>query len=138
MDVLKPEQRRRCMAAVRSKHTGPERALRSALWHTGLRYRIHSSLPGKPDLLFPGSHLAIFVDGCFWHSCPLHATTPQTNRGFWEEKLARNRSRDRIVDERLQALGYRVVRIWQHDIEKGLGQCVQRIRQAVRNEFTET
>lgn len=134
-DVLTPEQRSRCMARVRSKDTKPELRLRSALWAVGLRYRLSYPLPGRPDLVFPGKKLAIFVDGCFWHGCPQHATFPKTNKRFWEKKLRENRERDIRVNEQLYAVGWKVIRIWEHEINDDLTTVVERIAaelQAVR------
>lgn len=77
-DVLTAEQRRRCMSHNRNRNTGPEMTLRRALWRSGLRYRLGRGrkLPGNPDVVFVSSRLAIFVDGCFWRGCPVHATQP--------------------------------------------------------------
>jgi len=71
---------------------------------------------GKPDFVFPDQRLAVFVDGCFWHGCPLHGTNPATNREFWSEKITRNRQRDREVNRALRALGWRILRIWEHEL----------------------
>src|SRR4051794_33740524 len=94
-DVLNPEQRSRCMSRIKGKNTKPELMLRKALWAAGLRYRLHTRLPGRPDLTFSGSRVVVFVDGCFWHSCPKHRTTPKTNAAFWNAKIGRNTARDR-------------------------------------------
>lgn len=116
------------MSRVKGKDTGPERALRRALWHAGMRYRLHLRLPGVPDLAFPGCKTAVFVDGCFWHSCPQHYTPPATNAAFWSEKIERNRRRDREVDELLENLGWKVLRFWEHELEQGLTDVVARVR----------
>ena len=73
---------------------------------------------GKPDFIFPKLRLAVFVDGCFWHGCPKHATTPATHRAFWRKKFARNRARDLIVNRTLRQLGWKVLRIWQHELSR--------------------
>jgi DNA mismatch endonuclease (patch repair protein) len=75
-------------------------------------------LEGKPDFVFPKLKLAVFVDGCFWHGCPIHATEPKTNAEFWREKLARNQTRDRFVTRTLRRAGWRVLRIWGHELTK--------------------
>ena len=75
-----------------------------------------SKLPGKPDFVFPKPRLAVFVDGCFWHGCPKHATWPKTNRAFWRKKIARNRARDREVGHALRRMGWRVIRVWEHGL----------------------
>lgn len=71
---------------------------------------------GKPDFVFPKLKLAVFVDGCFWHGCPRHATWPKNNAAFWRKKIAANRSRDRRVNRTLRDRGWRVVRIWEHEL----------------------
>lgn len=119
------------MARVRGVDTGPEMALRRALWHAGLRYRIRPSIPGRPDLAFMGCKIAVFVDGCFWHGCEVHYKVPSTNVTFWSEKIVRNKQRDRDVDTELGKLGWTVLRCWEHEVEDDLGSVVDRIRSAV-------
>lgn len=82
----------------------------------GWRRRI--PLPGKPDFVFPRLRLVVFVDGCFWHGCPLHGTQPAQNARYWREKIARNKARDRLVNRTLRALGWRVLRIWEHELKR--------------------
>jgi len=87
--------------------------------HHGIRgWRRNSQLPGKPDIIFPQRRLAVFVDGCFWHGCPKHATKPKTNAAFWAAKLAGNKARDRRVNRELRARGWKVVRIWEHELTR--------------------
>lgn len=81
-------------------------------------WRRHWPLEGKPDFVFPKLKLAVFVDGCFWHGCPLHATQPKSNSDFWQTKLARNRARDRFVTRTLRTHGWKVLRIWEHELAK--------------------
>ena len=85
----------------------------------GFRYRVDYQLPGIPrrraDIVFPKQRVAVFVDGCFWHRCPDHATFPKTNAEWWRAKLARNWERDRETDQLLIANGWRVVRVWEHE-----------------------
>lgn len=73
---------------------------------------------GRPDFVFPGLKVAVFVDGCFWHSCPRHSNLPMNNRSFWERKLLINKRRDRLVNRRLRAEGWLVLRIWEHDLTR--------------------
>lgn len=115
------------MARVRSRNTAPEEALRKALWAQGARYRLHARLPGTPDLAFPSARLAVFVDGCFWHGCPKHYSSPVTNATFWAVKLARNLARDKSAENALGRLGWRVLRIWEHEIRESLGEAVERV-----------
>ena len=116
-DVLTSAQRRHCMSRIRRRDTTPEVRLRKALWALGLRYRLGSKLPGKPDLVFAANRVALFVDGCFWHLCPEHAVRPKSNQHFWQQKLEANVERDRRNDCELRSLGWRVIRIWEHEIK---------------------
>ena len=119
------------MARVRTSGTDAETALRRALWRRGLRYRLHTSLPGRPDLVFVRQRVAVFVDGCFWHGCPLHYTEPVRNSGFWRKKLNNNRNRDRRADDALYAIGWQVVRLWEHEIKGALDMAVNKIISAL-------
>ena len=104
------------MSNIRSKNTKPELAVRRILWGLGLRYRIHSrTVLGTPDISNKRLKLAVFVDGCFWHGCPACYREPKTNAGFWRDKVDRNRRRRRAVREGLEAEGFRVVEIWEHE-----------------------
>jgi DNA mismatch endonuclease (patch repair protein) len=106
------------MQAQRRRDTGPEIALRQRLHALGHRYRVAYPVPGLPrrtiDVAFPGRRLAVFVDGCFWHVCPEHATAPQANGGWWQAKLQGNVRRDRDTDSALADAGWEVVRVWEH------------------------
>src|SRR5690606_3987605 len=94
------------MARVRQRDTLPEVLLRRELWSRGLRYRLNQRIAGtRPDLVFASARLVVFVDGCFWHSCPLHGTTPATNQGFWADKLRRNAERDAEHNRALRQAG---------------------------------
>lgn len=123
VDIKSPEERSRNMAAVKSRNTSPEIRLRRAIWKVGVRYFTSAGwfrltgrrLPGSPDLVFPSARVVVFVDGCFWHGCPKHYQLPDTRQEFWRAKLLENQRRDRKVTELLEAEGWRVVRIWEHD-----------------------
>lgn len=84
--------------------------------HAIIGWRRTRKIFGNPDFVFPAERLAIFVDGCFWHACPVHGSIPASNRLFWQTKLYRNVQRDKLVSRELEKLGWRVVRIWQHDL----------------------
>jgi DNA mismatch endonuclease (patch repair protein) len=105
------------MSRIRSRNTKPEVQLRKALWEKGFRFRINIDLPGRPDLVFLKSRLAVFVDGCFWHGCPLHYSAPATREEFWQKKLRDNVLRDIAVDDELISLNWKVLRIWQHELK---------------------
>jgi DNA mismatch endonuclease (patch repair protein) len=94
-------------------------AVRRLLHARGLRYRVDAALPGmrrRADLVFGTARVAVFIDGCFWHSCPVHGTRPKNNAAWWAKKIETNRERDRDTDERLAAAGWVVVRIWEHEV----------------------
>ncbi|RMG39716.1 MAG: very short patch repair endonuclease [Methanobacteriota archaeon] len=118
-DNLTTEDRRKAMKAVKGKGTSPERRLWAMLarmqingWHKNVE-----SVIGKPDVVFPQKKIAIFVDGCFWHGCPLcNRKLPQTNRDYWERKISRNIELSRIYNESLRNDGWMVIRIWEHQL----------------------
>jgi DNA mismatch endonuclease (patch repair protein) len=115
MDRISAEKRSKIMSAIRSKNTSPEITLRKALWAKGLRYRTYYGKE-KIDIAFPSEKLAIFVDGCFWHSCPFHSHLPKSRRNYWIPKLAKNVERDKEKNERLKIAGWTVVRFWEHEL----------------------
>ena len=107
------------MQSNRGRDTAPELALRSAVHALGLRYRVSArplkELRRTADLVFSGAKVAVFLDGCFWHGCPVHHTVAATNAKFWADKVAGNMSRDRDTDERLRDAGWTSIRIWEHE-----------------------
>lgn len=114
-DTRTPEQRRRIMQAVGTKDTGPERVVRRLLYANRFRYRLHAkTLPGRPDIVFPGRKKAIFVHGCFWHSHGCEKGQPPKSRlDYWGPKLKDNRDRDSRNKTQLEALGWSVLTVWQ-------------------------
>lgn len=106
------------MSRIRGRDTSPEVRLRKALWKLGFRYSTKSTLAGRPDLVFPRYRTVLFIDGCFWHRCPQHFTRPRSNGDFWKRKIAGNVKRDRYVDRKLNRLGWRVLRVWEHDVRR--------------------
>lgn len=132
-DTLTTEQRRRCMSSVRNKNTDLEIKLRQALWKAGLRYRVNSKLPGKPDIVFPKKKLAIFIDGCFWHGCPIHGTKPKTNAEFWKIKIKLNIERDLRVTSQLTDMGWLVIRVWGHEVKECLDIVIKNITESLRS-----
>lgn len=120
-DVLTKEQRHLNMSHIRGKDTKPEEIVRKYLFSKGYRYRKNDSrYPGKPDIILPKYHAAIFVHGCFWHRHPgcRYATTPATNREFWQKKFDQNVARDKRVKEELETLGWNVIVVWECEISK--------------------
>lgn len=123
----------RRMARVRQKDTQAELKLRKALHAKGLRYRLHVPLLTKPrriaDIVFSSVRIAVFVDGCFWHGCPEHASWPKRNADFWREKIEANRARDVDADRRLKLLGWDVIRVWEHE---SADEAADRIAQIIK------
>lgn len=116
MDKMTKEQRHRCMAAIHSKNTKPELLVRKYLFACGFRYRLnHPRLPGHPDIVLRKYRTVIFVNGCFWHGhdgCACFVL-PKTNTGFWRAKIERNRCRDKEEQQRLAAMGWHCVTVWE-------------------------
>ena len=121
------------MATQKRRDTGIELALRRSLYARGLRYRVDLPITGlarrRADITFTRSRVAVFVDGCFWHGCPAHGTSPKANGLWWDEKLRRNVERDRETDAFLSAQGWAVIRIWEHEDPL---QAADRVEAAVR------
>ena len=134
-----PEQTSRRMAHQAVRDTKPEMVLRRLLFANGLRYRVDFRLPlpwrSSGDIVFPRLKLAVFVDGCFWHSCPDHGTRPQRNADWWAAKLDRNIERDRQTTEALRSAGWSVLRVWEHEAAGAAAQRivdeVKRLQQAI-------
>jgi DNA mismatch endonuclease (patch repair protein) len=94
-------------------------------------WRRHLALPGKPDFAFTKQKVAVFVDGCFWHGCPKCYTRPKSNRKFWDKKREDNMTRDKRVNRQLRQQGWKVIRIWQHSLQKSPQSCLNRILRSV-------
>ena len=122
------------MRANPPSDTALEIRVRSALHRAGLRFRKNRSIVAgevrtRPDAVFVGARVAVFIDGCFWHSCPEHGAIPKANIDYWAPKLAHNADRDRRIDAALPDAGWTVLRIWEHE---RLQEAVDRVVQAVR------
>lgn len=114
-------ERSRIMRAVKSRDTAPEMTVRRLVYSMGYRYRLHrKDLPGKPDLTFQSRRKVIFIHGCFWHGhdCKRGARVPKNNREYWETKIARNRERDSQHDEGLRREGWRILVVWECQIQE--------------------
>lgn len=107
------------MRATKRRDTAAEMALRRELHRRGLRYRVDqaplASVRRRADIVFRPRRVAVFVDGCFWHSCPLHGTIPRANREWWQQKLEANARRDRCTDQTLLDASWQVIRVWEHE-----------------------
>ena len=124
------------MRATKRRDTKPELALRSALHGLGLRFQVDRAINGnrrKTDAVFPSERVAVYVDGCFWHACPDHGTTPKANQQFWIDKLTANKARDIATTETLTAEGWLVLRFWEHEDALGAARAVYDQLQAIRS-----
>jgi DNA mismatch endonuclease (patch repair protein) len=129
--------RSRMMAAVRGKRNKTtEMKIRFAMVRAGVcGWHLHSpGLPGRPDFYFAKHRIAVFTDGCFWHGCAACGHLPTSNAEFWAEKIKRNQTRDKRVNEELVKMGVRVIRFWEHEIIDHCTQCVQRISEELRKQ----
>lgn len=106
------------MARIGQRDTAAELAVRRLLHAAGLRYRVQFPVPERPrrtiDIAFTRLRIAVFVDGCFWHGCPLHATHSKTNADWWRTKLTANHDRDVDTNDALTNAGWQVLRVWEH------------------------
>lgn len=123
------------MRSIRRRDTQPELLLRSALHRQGYRFRVDFPIPVKEgrspraDIAFTRQRLAVFVDGCFWHGCAEHSKPPAKNSGYWGPKIARNIERDAETNARLEAHGWKVVRVWEHvDLDEAVEKISDRLR----------
>ena len=135
-DFLTKSERSKRMSRIRSRgNKDTELALAKIFRrHKITGWRRNQKIFGKPDFVFPKLKLAVFVDGCFWHGCPKHRTLPAGNRSFWKKKFARNQSRDRLVNQTLRRAGWRVLRIWEHELaRKNELRLLRRIQRAFQS-----
>jgi DNA mismatch endonuclease, patch repair protein len=130
LDNLTKEKRSKVMASIHSKDTTPELALRKAMWNAGLRFRIQFCKE-KIDIAFPAKKVAVFVDGCFWHGCPVHSHKIGSNIGYWQPKLEKNKERDKIKTAKLKSEGWVVLRFWEHELVD-MDNVVEQIQQALQ------
>jgi DNA mismatch endonuclease (patch repair protein) len=124
------------MSSNKGKNTSPEIKFRMALRKEGLTgYRLHwKGAPGHPDVVFPGRRIAIFINGDFWHQCPIcNLPLPKTHKEFWEEKLKRNVERDKEKIAELEVNGWKVFVFWEHEIKEDADYCVDQVKLYINN-----
>ena len=119
-DVFTKAKRSQVMSRIRSRGNKNTEVALAKLFRRNkiIGWRRNRKVFGKPDFVFPKLKLALFVDGCFWHGCPKHGTQPKGNRTFWKNKFARNKARDVLVTRTLRRAGWRVLRLWEHELAK--------------------
>lgn len=130
MDIWSKQKRSEVMSKIRGKDTKPEMILRSQLFRKGFRFRVHQKdLPGKPDIVLPKYRTVVFVHGCFWHyhkDCR-EGRIPSTNSKFWKEKLSKNVQKDKRHIEALALMGWKVIVVWECEIEKRMEMTLKEI-----------
>ncbi|MEI6493289.1 MAG: very short patch repair endonuclease [Verrucomicrobiota bacterium] len=130
-DVFTKSKRSEVMSRIRSRgNKATELELAKIFRANGITgWRRNQPVFGRPDFVFRKQRLAVFVDGCYWHGCPEHATKPRTNAAFWRRKFAANKARDRLVNRTLRKAGWRVLRIWEHELRpNNRVRCLKRLR----------
>lgn len=126
-DTVSKEKRSQIMSKVKSKNTELEISFRKKLWNKRYHYRLHYKVAGKPDFVFVSKRISVFIDSCFWHKCPLHHRQPNSNKEYWIPKLKRNEERAKEVNKELIKEGWKVIRIWEHEIKDNQDKCIKKI-----------
>lgn len=133
MDNLSKIHRHKNMQNIRSKNTKMELKIRSLLHKRGLRFRIHTKLIGKPDIVFPNKKVVIFLDSCFFHKCRHHYIQPKSNLRYWIPKIERNVMRAKEVNKSLRKQGFKVIRFWEHQVKADAEKIVSKIIELVNS-----
>jgi DNA mismatch endonuclease (patch repair protein) len=115
-DVLTKKQRSYCMSQIRSSNTKPELKIKRLMKSLGFSYQPNGII-GKPDFADRTKKIAVFIDGCFWHGCPKHFRKPKSNRAYWLPKIKRNKARDLKYSAALRRAGWKVLRVWEHELK---------------------
>lgn len=128
MDNLNRVQRSYCMSRIKSVDTKPELAFRKYIWEKGLKgYRLHKNIKGKPDIFFAKKKIAVFIDGCFWHKCPICFRKPKSDNEYWNKKIINNKRRDKQISKELEKQNIIVVRFWAHEIKNTINECYKHL-----------
>ena len=118
-DIFSKNKRSVVMSMVKDKNSNIEREFATLLRYLNIKYRSHQKLlPGKPDFRLVNQEIVIFIDSCFWHGCHHHGSLPKSNRHFWRQKITRNKERDREINREYKQMGWRVIRIWEHNLKQ--------------------
>lgn len=135
MDKVDKKTRSLIMSRVKSKDSKIETILRNLLTRKGLRFGKNSSKYfGKPDIIFVSKKTAVFLDSCFWHGCKSHCRLPESNAEYWREKISNNRKRDMTVNKEYKKMGWKVVRIWEHNLKKNGEKIASKIATTIAKE----
>lgn len=129
MDTVSKKKRSEIMSRVKSRDSKMEILFRKELWKRGFRYRKNSGKYfGKPDIVLPKHKTAIFIDSCFWHGCERHFRLPFVRRKYWTAKIERNKTRDKAVNRHYKTIGWKIFRVWEHEIKKSPGRVLDKIK----------
>ena len=132
-DIMSPETRSAVMSRIRGKDTGPEKAVAAGLASLGLEWESHvRALPGRPDFVFAAARVAVFVDGDFWHGWRFPQWRDKLSEK-WEEKIEATRRRDARKRRKLRRMGWTVVRLWEHQIERDMSSCLEKVLSALHS-----
>ena len=138
MDTFSKAERSRIMASVKSRNTkSTELRFISILKDKNITgWRRNYPLVGKPDFVFPRLKIAVFIDGCFWHGCPSHCRMPSSNMNYWNNKIEKNKIRDKKIKKALKMKQWQVIRIWEHEIKTGkLNRKLNRIKKIAQQDI---
>jgi len=124
-DIFSKEKRSQIMSKIKNKDTKLELQFKNSL--KGLRFRYQPKIKGKPDFASKKLKIAIFIDSCFWHKCPKHFRQPGSNKKYWIKKINRNAERAKEANKQLKKEGWKVLRFWEHDINKNIKKCIDKI-----------
>ncbi|MFP7298729.1 very short patch repair endonuclease [Neobacillus niacini] len=130
-DNLTKEQRKKNMRAIKSQ-SALENKVTKELWKMGFRFRKNANLFGKPDISIKKYKIVIFIDSCFWHCCPIHGNMPKSNKDYWEKKLERNKLRDIEVNHYYFDKGWKILRVWEHEIKESPIETINLISDFIR------
>ena len=127
MDTISKDNRSLVMQQIRSKNTKFERAVVVALKKLEKPFRQHANLIGKPDIVSRKKKVVVFLDSCFWHGCRWHCRIPKSHRSYWVPKIQRNKDRAKVVNRVLKKEGWRVVRVWEHELQKDFDKSMKKL-----------
>jgi len=131
-DTFSTKKRSQIMQKIKSKNTKLENKIISDLWKKGYRFRRNvTSLYGKPDIAIKKYKIVIFIDSCFWHGCPDHCRMPTSNKPYWENKIKRNKERDKKVVEYFKKKGWNILRIWEHELKNDYETTISKIEKFI-------
>lgn len=132
-DIFTKEKRSWIMSRIRGRNTKMEKLFEKKLRENKIRFKKYPKIlkKGNPDFLI--DKIAVFVDGCFWHKCPIHYREPKSKRKYWLPKIEENVKRDKEVNKSLRKMSYKIVRLWEHEVKKNPDRCMKKIRTAIKS-----